>query len=855
MVASGPVNVSPKKVNQPKPLRLASSSGNRKLPSYAPQNSPAEPKVTVDYKQLIRGCKSYKSPGKEPKPNNLFEKFRTPNVHSGPSIKQHSRSPRKQHALQKIDQNKYLNEKSKSAKAKVSQSNSSAPLTAENSDRKYYYKNEIMQRAACENKSGDKPSLFEKFGDLSKPSAEHNSNSVSRSGQDAECLQGGDVDCNASMDNDFSQYDNNGSKTEGLGLVYRPGVGITSTTSGNTTTNQKKKPLTDSILNSSLTFYDPYNNSTPTATSPSKANLDDTFEYQLFKPIAEPSSKLDEVDEDNLPNSSQESVNASLVIEETSTASDAEEALLSDEEELPFSDEDEVPQLPETDEPSASDTDDLPQCATSIRSNKKDPIVSKTLETGDLKEMVKAKASPDKLWPNDVQTNKEVITSGDDAVFGKSELSPVKFRRTFQKKKASPEIIEIIKDEEDKIIEAEFKKDLEDQTRKKLFVETITERPVPGSSQKADTHSEESARSKRKKLVEDSPAKSSVSTTQENSANESDSRESSIQTPQKSVKSEDESECEDVGERKFHRQQKLEEIKQLKAKIFEKQWMQSKETSSSSSSTDSSDSDSEITSNSNTAESSESEQTDSNDSDYTINSDASVESETSENDKTETHIEANTSQNSDSDSLPKRKRKRLSSPLHSRERAAVKVKPVIDLIPQRQEENPEFKKSISKKPHSIDASNNDKLPSKKSQSKNYTIQIESTPSCKLKRKKGEDNSRDKVHSSKERPHQEKVHHKESKLHQKHSRDTEKLKRKHKLKPGANIRSDQIIPHQRKLAQKKEKLTQRKQKITDKYDARMCKNKEVDNLKTFYQKSRSSEENSLMSKYKKEVRLS
>ena len=56
----------------------------RKLPSYAPQNSPVVSKFTIDYKQIVRNCNSYKSPTapttappSQPlaKPVNLFENF------------------------------------------------------------------------------------------------------------------------------------------------------------------------------------------------------------------------------------------------------------------------------------------------------------------------------------------------------------------------------------------------------------------------------------------------------------------------------------------------------------------------------------------------------------------------------------------------------------------------------------------------------------------------------------------------------------------------------------------------------------------------------------------------------------
>ena len=650
-------------------------------------------------------------------------------------------------------------------------------------------------------RSEDKPSLFKKLSGVKKPASEQDSHFSSGSEKSAEGSPTHDFESNNV--NEFPQYDNSSQNKRAEGLVYRPGVGITSTVSGSKTVSPKKNEQAELILNSSLNFYDPYNNSTPTATSPSKA-FNDTFEYQPFKPIEKPfSNTVDAYDEKQALDSSQESANASLEIEETSTLSDNDdETLLSEDDEIPLSDEDEIPQLPENDEP--SDPDESVQ---------------------EIGEVVEVKNRPNKLPINNMLSNKEINIARDDAVFGKNDLSPVKVRRTFQKKKASPEIIEIIKDEEDIIIEAEFKKDLEDQTRKKLFTETASSSSKKSSNFKDEL---ENSRSKRTKLIEDSPAKSLMS--QKNSADESDSRESSIVTPQKSVKSGDESDAEEeTEERKLQRKQKLEEIKQLKAKIFEKQWMQSKESSSSSASSSSSDSDSEVSDSEGTSKSDQS------DSDYTINSDASVKSEPTEEADTETSPESN---NSDSDVLPKRKRKRLSSPLHSRENTT-KVKP-IESSEERKERKLQSKRSSSKNPSHKDASKHEKHSSRKS-IPNHTILIESQPSCKLKRKKDPDSgSRDRVeHKEKERAHRK------EKEHRKHGREGEnKLKRKHKLKPGAsaNVRSDQIIPHQRKIAQ-------RKMQITEKYDDRMCKNKEVDNRKTFYGAN-----NPLMSKYKKEVRL-
>ncbi|XP_063689387.1 putative RNA exonuclease pqe-1 [Bolinopsis microptera] len=799
-----PVNSEPKKDPRPKALLLASSSGNRKLPSYAPQNSPAEPKVTVDYKQLIRGCKSYKSPGKEAKPNNLFEKFTAPNVHSGSASKPRSRSPRKQFVPPNVDENKYRNERPTSGKEKMPQiKNHIASSNVRNHEMKGSHGSD-REKVERQKKSGDKPSLFEKLSGVKKPASEQDSHFSSGSEKSGDGSPTNDFESNNV--NEFPQYDDSSQGKRAEGLVYRPGVGITSTVSGSKTVSPKKNDQADLILNSSLNFYDPYNNSTPTATSPSKANFNDTFEYQPFKPIDKPFSKtVDVYDKKQALNSSQESANASLEIEESSTLSDNDdETLLSEDDEIPLSDEDEIPQLPENDEPSDADES-----------------IQEIDEVVEVK-VVEVKNRPNKLPINNMLSNKEINITRDDAVFGKSDLSPVKVRRTFQKKKASPEIIEIIKDEEDVIIEAAFKKDLEDQTRKKLFIET-----APSSSKKSGNFKDEleNSRSKRTKLIEDSPAKSFVS--QKNSADESDSRESSIVTPQKSIKSGEESDVEEeTEERKLQRQQKLEEIKLLKAKIFEKQWMQSKESSSSSASSSSSDSDSEVSGSEGTSKSDQS------DSDYTINSDVSVKSEPTEEADTETSPESN---NSDSEVLPKRKRKRLSSPLHSRENTT-KVKP-IESSEERKERKLQSKRSSSKNSSHKDASKHDKHSSRKS-IPNHTILIESQPSCKLKRKKDPDSgSRDRVeHKEKERTHRK------EKEHRKHGREGEnKLKRKHKLKPGAsaNVRSDQIIPHQRKIAQ-------RKMQITEKYDDRMCKNKEVDNRKTFYGAN-----NPLMSKYKKE----
>ena len=739
----------------------------------------------------------------------MFDKFRSPSVHSLPSKEHRSRSPKKHKFEHRVELSSLGKEK-----------NNQPNLVVSNNGKKSQHKSGWPQSTVSgEKRASSKPTLFEKFGGLNKslPESQSHSNSQNHEGSDSDDL----------IDNEFPQYrhETNVHKVDGMGLVYRPGIGITPVNSGESRKGDKKEKQSESILNSSLNFVDPYNNSTPTATSPSRANLDETFEYQPFQPIDEP-QYIQEEDREKPP-SSQESVNTSLVIEETSVNSDHEdEVLLSDGEEEMMSDDDEIPHLSEDDEPSDPDE---------ITSHSKDAGVNSImieLEQGD---KAKGEAPHKNSWLKDAPS--KVPASQSDIVFGKSEISPVKVKKTFQKKKLSPEIVEIIKDEEDKIMEAEFKKDLEAQTRKKLFATEVPHQSVPGSSKNSDSYKKESSRlTSMKKEVEVSPVKS----TSTQSADESDSLDSSIFTPQKSVKSEDESDEEDSDKRILDREQKLEEIKQLKAKIFEKQWMQSKESSSSS---DSSSGDSSSGSESETEESSE-EKTDPDDSDYSINSDASVKSEESEESAEETNV---SSQNSDSECLPKRKRKRLSSPLHSRENAT-KSKPDhsqthhdVKLKERLKKEN--SPKELSRKTHST----NESKPSKNILSNHRTIQIESTPSCKLKRKKGDELISNKV--SQEKTRKEKIHQRE-KEHRKHKRDSESKshKRKHDLKPGvsANLRSDQIIPHQRKLAKKK-------QRITEKYDARMGKTKEIDNSKTFYQRSQNIENNLKMSKYKKEVR--
>ncbi|KAL5271050.1 hypothetical protein ACHWQZ_G001636 [Mnemiopsis leidyi] len=809
-----PANSSPKKAPQPKPLRLASSSGHRKLPSYAPQNSPAEPKLTVDYKQLIRGCKNYKSPGKEPKPNNLFDKFRSPSVQSQANKEQRTRSPKKQ----KFE---HRNELSTLGKEKSAQSN----LLAPNNDRKSQHRSgQAQQTASSKKKSSCKPTLFEKFGGLKSSPERQQDSSHDTSSQDH-----GEPVPDELVDNEFPQYEieSNESKTDGIGLVYRPGIGITPDISGDNRKEDKKEKQSESILNSSLSFYDPYNNSTPTATSPSKSNFDETFDYQPFKPIDEPSSSQEEEDKEKLP-SSQESVNASLVIEETSINSDQEEeVLLSDGEEEIISDDDEIPHLSEDDEPSDPEEILPPSKDTDVNS-----VMVKERKNAE------TKVPPNSLWSKDARP--KVSASQSDMVFGRSELSPVKFKKTFQKKKSSPEVVEIIKDEEDKIMEAEFKKDLEAQTRKKLFAADVSDQSVAGSSKESVSYKKESNRlTSVKKEIEVSPVKSS--STQSVSADESDSLDSSVFTPQKSVKSGDESDEDDIDKKTLDREQKLEEIKLLKAKIFEKQWMQSKESSSSSSSSNSSSSDSSSASESETEDSSEGK-TDLDDSDYTINSDASVKSEESEESGSETNA---SSQNSDSECLPKRKRKRLSSPLHSKENAT-KAKPNYDSTLHKDKLAKRLSKRDSTEESSRKAHSTNENKSSKNRLPNHrTIQIESTPSCKLKRKKEADSFSN--NGIQEKSRKDKMLYRE-KEHRKQKRDSETKshKRKHELKPGvsANLRSDQIIPHQRKLAKKK-------QRITDKYDARMEKSKEIDNSKTFYQRSQNSDSNLKISKYKKE----
>lgn len=715
--------------------------------------------MTVDYKQLIRRCKSYKSPGKEPKAQNLFDKFRA----KSPSKTQPTSTSQTSHSLTR----------NKLGTSKPVCPGSQVPSNYKKSQ------SEKVRHVQPSSQLVTKPSLFEKF--VSPKQAQDKSvGGFSDSESEDPIQQDDDEDQEVGNATSFStpQYNDLGDDTPGL--VYRPGVGITSTiTSTTSSVSQKKEKLSDSLLNSSLNFNDPYNHSIPTATSPSKANMDDTFDYQPFRPISEPSSGDDE------PYSSQDSARTSLVIEETSALSDHdEEVLLSDDDERLLTDgeeeDEEIPHLPEKDNRS---DDELP--AVRLDDIKGDSGIA-GLTTNKL---------------NGIPLSKEITLSGDESVFGPS-VSPVKVKKTFQKKKSSPDVVEIIKDDEDSIIEYEYKKELENQTRAKLF-----ETKTPVQIIKTAEHS----RTKPKKTVEESPAKSSIS--RNRSDEESNSRDSSIYTPQKSIKSEEESDDEESEERKLQRQQKLEEIKQLKAKIFEKQWMQSKENSSSSSS--SSDSES-LTSDSNTSASPDN--TDS-DSDYSINSDASVKSEESESADTETSV----SNNSDSD-LPKRKRKRLSSPLHSQENT--KVKPILALTPQQIKDRD---KASKKKTSTIKSVKKEVKTENRPLKSSYTIQIDSMPSCKLKRKKE----------------------KEDALRQKeklHKREKEKRREERKRKPivSASMRSDKIIPHQQQIAQKK-------QKIAEKYDARLEKKKRDDNMKSFYQK-KDPPMNSLMAKYKKEVSL-
>eukprot|EP00116_Pleurobrachia_bachei_P002185 sb/3462447/ len=86
----------PVKPPPPVPAKLPAAVP-RKLPSYAPQSSPAQPKVTVDYKQIIK---------KKPALNNVFDKLR-----GGPISISNSFSRKKQQQQKPVQKSSNLFEK------------------------------------------------------------------------------------------------------------------------------------------------------------------------------------------------------------------------------------------------------------------------------------------------------------------------------------------------------------------------------------------------------------------------------------------------------------------------------------------------------------------------------------------------------------------------------------------------------------------------------------------------------------------------------------------------------------------------------------------------------------------------
>lgn len=698
----------PTNVPIPKPLVLASTS-SRKPPSYAPQTSPAVPKVTVDYKELLRGCKNYKSPGKRSKTNNLFDKFGKSNS-----------SPKKV-------SNQFITDNDQHSKP-----HRSSPEKRQMTDHKV-----------------NKQSLFEKihssFNTTTQKSTSKPSGRFSPTSEDK-------------SDSEEYEPEYNNSKPD-RNLVYKPGIGVTDVGSVNSGAEAKN---TQPIIYQPLAFYDPYSTNVREVTSPSQSQQDLT---------------LQSTDDDE-----QESPNASLVIADATQISLIEsddEKLLSDEDERLLSDEEPEPDIPDETEKedlnhsSNSDILEIPfQSTESPEAKSPEPespeAKSPKAESPEAEhspevvlienfEIIEDKSPSKKIWLADVPSNKQLNTSRDNEVFGSHERSPIKFKKTFQKKKPIVEDVIEINDEEDAIMEVEYGKDLEYQKMKMLE-----------SLNKSDDES--------------CGSKSMLNTSQ--TISDSDINGSS---------------------KKSRKEQKLEEIKQLKARIFEKQWNRSKKSASSSESSSGSNSES--------GHSGSSTSSDSEDSDFSIDSDASVKSDDSEQPDTNT---SSSDKDDDFETQPKRKRKRLSSPIHDKQESK-SAKPVLVLTPQQIIIN-EKKARKERRAEEIR-----KLASEPSWYKNkYTIQImESPKTCKLKRPDHNGPSTSKHESEK------------------------RLKKKHRLKSG--IRSDQIIPHQKKLAEKKQKSLESKSKKLSK------KEKYIDNLKSFYQNKNEKEEpNAFLSKYKKAV---
>ena len=675
-------------------------------------------------------------------------------------------------------------------------------------------------------------------------------------------------------------------------LVYRPGVGIIRDHgSPARPIPTPKRQRTTSLLNSSLDFYDPYNNSVPEATSPSKAHLDETFDYNPFRPVYEP----DEPASDTAPPSSQDSTNASLIIEEASTASDPEddpeETLLSDDgspeihsdeddEELvaPFAEEDE-PALPFSEVPEPGDSE-----SSEYQSPFKD-VFAKS-ESDEPVEM-----KPRTLW-----RDKDLVSTRDQEVFGTNAVSPVKVKKTFGKRK-STEVVEIV--DEDDIMKKEFQKVMDEEKRLKGELRKSEERRsrrekehIPDRETGNETDSDKPRRPSRRanKIVTTiiPITISDTSGSQESTPTKNPPKTSAgvpvVGVPVVGVPA--------VGEiRMKSRDMKLEEIKNLKARIFEKQWRQNKEDSSSSSSNSSSSSSDESQSDESDSESSSESSQHNSDSDFSINSNESVKSLTEEPDtsgsgteksstarsqESSSHVSVSCSQssNSESETVHQRKRKRLTSPRHAvgeedSLRRQSRPKPVLSLTPRQMQDRKEEKdrqQCLKER-----APSRKRSPSRGNPSR-QTISVDlSAPSCKLKHKEiiTKDSGRLREKHKKKKDLSEFIKSEKKKAilaegrkssrrdERKHNSKREEhlkesSKRKHS-KPGVtdSIKSDKIIPHQHKLSQKK-------MKILEKYDARMGNSSmtieppqaESSNLKSFYgQKPTALEKKS---KYSREV---
>ena len=812
----------------PKALTAQTSTLHaRKLPSYAPQNS-SEAKVTVDYKELLRGCKSYKSPGKDvksnvnAKPNNIFDKFSSNQLkpqqkleskpHPVADVKKaystsSSRSDRRQHEHSKPRQNRpdpaLEKQRSSVTIPNLSNYDSSSNKPAELREKQKRIKSEQLKSVQLKSDKLKVMNMTDK-PTLSKPAQPNLFDRIGMSSKEklkrpAELLNG-NGSCSPKTPK-LPKY--NGSyfadeeDTES-DMVYKPGVGIMPSASNHRKEVPKKKEEKIKLaeLNSSLDFHDPYaDDYIPKATSPTRADLNQTFSigYSPFKAVKGPLKQPDDEQDARAVASSQESSsgNRSLVIEDTTASSEED-------------DDDEVDSLPE-DEPTAIELSPSPKKSQIVKP-KVEEIEVIELEEIDCIELKPPrppkKESPPRRpsWLDNLQSNKDIDEKIAKEVFGGSNnSSPVKFKKTFQKKKPSSEAIKLDKDQEEEYITKMYSKDLEDQ--KSLLEESLNTTISTQNDSGGESSDDGSRNTSSTKLTQDS---------------------------------------DDNAEANREIEKKLEEIKELKAKIFIKQHKQNQnEASSSSDSSSESSSDESTTSKHDT------------DSDFSIDSNKSVNESASSSSSSADTV---TSPSGDSQkSSPKRKRKRYRSPDHNEvddnEFCDIKptMQPILNLTPKEiklerrqkrkeQESLDRRKKRAERKEREKKRERSD-LQTQPSLKNRHTIQVGiDAPSNSMKRKKTDVEEAEKL--KRKRRHEEEKDKQRRKKHEEH-------KKRKALKPGVNhnIQSDKIIPHQKKLSD-------RKQKIMEQYDQRMHTDS---NSSSFYQKN-TPDAKASKSKFKKEVKL-